>query len=91
MHRDERVWENPSVFDPKRFLSPIKDNSFIPFSLGARSCVGKRFAMIEATLVVAMICLNFKVHPKKCYLDKLTSALTLQPVTPIEITVVRRN
>ena len=92
MQRNEKVWDNPSTFDPKRFLSPslIKENSFIPFSLGVRSCVGKRFAMIEGTLMIAFICLHYKLFPKKCNLDKLTTIITLQPVTPIELTVERR-
>ncbi|TVY36928.1 Cytochrome P450 [Lachnellula subtilissima] len=43
---------------PKKLFVPIK-GSYIPFSEGARSCPGKRFAQIEITAVLSVI---FKTH-----------------------------
>jgi cytochrome P450 family 4 len=45
-HRLEDYWENPDVFNPDNHLPEKAAErhfySFIPFSAGPRSCVGKR-------------------------------------------------
>lgn len=45
LHRLERLYENPEVFNPDNFLPERQANrhyyAFIPFSAGPRSCVGK--------------------------------------------------
>jgi cytochrome P450 family 4 len=45
-HRLEQYWENPDVFNPDNHLPEKAAErhfySFIPFSAGPRSCVGKR-------------------------------------------------
>lgn len=56
IHSNPKHWHNPDTFDPTRFMS--KDwnkNAFIPFSDGIRACIGKRFAIIEATTVLSSI------------------------------------
>lgn len=44
MHRDARIYPNPTKFDPDNFLPERQANrhyyAFIPFSAGPRSCVG---------------------------------------------------
>ncbi|XP_072936132.1 probable cytochrome P450 6a13 [Epargyreus clarus] len=51
LHRDEKYFPNPDVFDPERFsvknLSNIVDYSYLPFGEGKRNCIGTRFARIE--------------------------------------------
>ena len=38
-----KYWENPHEFDPSRFLKPDwPRDAFMPFSGGARSCIGRR-------------------------------------------------
>lgn len=45
LHRDKRIYPNPTKFDPDNFLPERQANrhyyAFIPFSAGPRSCVGK--------------------------------------------------
>ena len=44
MHRNEKYWPNPLMFNPNRFLQE-KTNCvpyyYIPFSDGPRNCIGK--------------------------------------------------
>ena len=36
-----RYWEDPSVFKPERFMGEWDKDAFIPFSGGARGCIGR--------------------------------------------------
>lgn len=42
VHRDERFWNNPELFDPERFLGNYLKHPYcyIPFSAGSRNCIG---------------------------------------------------
>ncbi|MEW5741296.1 MAG: cytochrome P450 [Myxococcota bacterium] len=65
LHRLPDVWPNPEGFDPRRFedaepgpLSAPKGTpkgAYLPFSLGARKCIGDTFALMEAQLVLATV------------------------------------
>lgn len=56
-HRD--YWKNPETFNPERFLSkPYGQDyqfAYIPFGAGRRSCIGMQFALLELTIVAAML------------------------------------
>jgi cytochrome P450 len=74
---DERIWQDPKTFKPDRwdddsFLPTLNPKatpagappySFMPFGTGLRSCIGKRLALVEATMVVAKIAHTFAMKP----------------------------
>lgn len=59
VHRDPSVWPEPLRFDPDRFLPERAKGrpagAYKPFGIGRRSCTGRHFAMIEATLALATL------------------------------------
>ena len=71
IHTDPENYKDPTVFKPERFL--LKANSpdetvrhpfsFIPFSAGARNCIGQKFAMMEMKIILSLLLFNFKVVP----------------------------
>ncbi|NJS37132.1 MAG: cytochrome P450 [Brachymonas sp.] len=67
IHRHREFWERPDEFDPDRFLTDAGRASaataFLPFSLGARVCVGAGFALQEAALALAAVMREFSVQP----------------------------
>jgi cytochrome P450 len=81
-HRHPDLWENPESFDPDRFLPERSEgrprHAFFPFGAGGRSCVGEHFAMLEATLALAMTVRRFEVSvlPEPIEPDPI---LTLRP------------
>lgn len=67
LHRHERLWDRPDVFDPDRWqTSDTKQrarDAYMPFSSGQRVCTGAGFAMIEGVLMIAMLVRAFKMEP----------------------------
>lgn len=58
-HRDARWFPEPERFDPDRFANDSAVNrprhAYLPFGGGARMCIGKTFATIEAVLILATL------------------------------------
>ena len=65
-HRDPALWENPEGFDPDRFslerAAGRPRYAYFPFGGGPRQCIGKGFALMEATLVLALLYQRCKMH-----------------------------
>lgn len=63
LHRHQRLWDRPAVFDPRRFLAKSREAigrfSYLPFGTGPRTCIGSAFALQEATLVLATLVQRF--------------------------------
>lgn len=81
-HRDPRWFPEPDRFDPDRFgatskraLNPL---AYLPFGIGARSCVGKAFGMLELCTVVPAVARRFRLEaqPPDVVCDP---AITLRP------------
>ena len=57
VHRHRRLWEQPDIFDPERFMGrsrgPTHRYAYLPFGAGPRICLGAAFALQEACLVLA--------------------------------------
>ncbi|ORY52907.1 cytochrome P450 [Rhizoclosmatium globosum] len=69
VHMDGRVWENPSKFDPSRFLNCSETSgpagfgwNFAPFGHGIRKCPGEALALLEMKMIVASLCRRYKFH-----------------------------
>ena len=55
IHRHARRWKDPDAFDPARFApgNEIARYQYMPFGAGPRVCIGRAFAMLEATTMLA--------------------------------------
>jgi cytochrome P450 len=63
--RDARWFEAPKEFRPSRFEAEdaLPRGAYFPFAAGPRACVGKAFALMEATIGLAMLLRRFRVRP----------------------------
>ena len=82
LHRHEKLWQDPNVFMPQRFMapSPPPDRfAYLPFGVGPRICIGAHFALVEATLALAEIIAAFRVTLLDKTLVMPVGVVTTQP------------
>lgn len=93
IHRHPRFWDQPGRFDPERFApdkGPGRDSgAYLPFGAGPRTCLGSRFGLMEAVLMVAMIAQRFSLRLADQKVEPEAS-LTLHPRHGLSMTLHRR-
>ncbi|MBX7548506.1 cytochrome P450 [Streptomyces sp. tea 10] len=83
LHR-QPVWgDNPEHFDPERFTAEAEAarpvHAFKPFGTGERACIGRQFALHEATMLLAMLVHRYRLHDHADYQLHVKETLTLKP------------
>ncbi|WP_371574065.1 cytochrome P450 [Streptomyces sp. NBC_01314] len=84
LHRDPEVWgADAERFDPDRFDAAAvrgrAPHTFKPFGTGARACIGRQFALHEATLVLGLLLRRYELRPEPDYRLRVAERLTLMP------------
>nr|AJD25201.1 cytochrome P450 CYP82D71 [Salvia miltiorrhiza] len=99
LHRDPRVWQDPSEFRPERFLNgesnaDVKGQDFelIPFGAGRRICPGINFGVQMLHLVLASLLQAFDLNTVSDEgVDMSESAgLTNIKATPLDVVIAPR-
>ncbi|WP_404194511.1 cytochrome P450 [Streptomyces tauricus] len=84
LHRDPGTWgPDTERFDPDRFepgaVRARPAHTFKPFGTGARACIGRQFALHEATLVLGLLLRRYELLPDPAYRLRVAERLTLMP------------
>ncbi|MEB3215909.1 MAG: cytochrome P450 [Nostocales cyanobacterium 94392] len=95
IHRHPEFWENPEQFNPDNFL-PEKVNqrpkfAYFPFGGGKRVCIGQNFALMEATIIIALISQRFKLELLPNQQIEIDPTFTLRPKNGIKVKVWQLN
>lgn len=98
IHHSPQVWDNAEEFVPERFDvdGPVPnetntDFKYIPFSGGPRKCVGDQFAMLEATVALAVLLQRFKFDLVPNQTIGMTTGATIHTTTGLYMTVTDRQ
>lgn len=82
-HRDPGLFPDPEQFRPARWRGDAQRAlprfAYFPFGGGPRICIGNRFAMMEATLVLAELVRRFTVTTAPETKLELLPTVTLRP------------
>ncbi len=95
--RDARFFPDPERFDPERWREdPVRSGkiprfAYFPFGGGPRVCVGASFAMMEATLLLAMIQRNYHLELFPNHPIEVFASVTLRPRHGIRMIAKRRR
>jgi cytochrome P450 len=89
--RDPRFFPDPERFDPERWREdPVRSGkiprfAYFPFGGGPRVCVGAAFAMMEATLLLAMIQQKYHLEVVPGHPIEIFASVTLRPKHGIRV------
>lgn len=90
-HHDTRYFHDSERFDPEHWTSEAvatrPEFSFFPFSAGPRQCLGREFAWVEDTLIIATLAQHWQAkllpnqtlepHPQKSFAPRNGIKMTL--------------
>ena len=81
VQRDPRWFDAPEEFRPERFLGEpaFPRYAWFPFGGGPHVCLGNRFALVEAVLVLAMVAQRFRLDIDPALDVPPQPLITLQP------------
>ncbi|XP_044145775.1 cytochrome P450 2C14-like [Bufo gargarizans] len=94
--REKKYFEKPEEFYPEHFLDSKgnfkKNEAFLPFSIGKRSCAGETLAKMELFLFFTTLLQNFTFRPVPGAKLDLTPALgSTNSPKPFEICAITRR
>lgn len=82
IHHDPRWWPDPETFDPGRFLQGAANrprSAYLAFGGGRRVCIGQSFALMEMTLIAAIMSQRFTFDPVRSCPVELQPTLMRRP------------
>jgi cytochrome P450 len=95
LHRQPDLWPDPERFDPSRFTAVNADqrhrNAYIPFSAGARRCIGEHFAFVEMQMLLATMLREFRLRHVPDKPIKIDLAINLRTLYPIQMAIEPRS
>jgi cytochrome P450 len=93
-HRHPRFWQDAEAFDPTRFTveheAARHPYAYFPFGGGPRACIGSHFAMLEATIAVAVLLQRFRIRSELPHVPLDTQGMTLRPKGAVPIALTPR-
>lgn len=96
LHRRKEFWGNDAeAFNPDRFLPENEaqrhSHCFIPFSKGARDCIGKNYAMLAIRTVLVKILRRYKVSTDLKYDElRFKADITLKICAKLDVKIEKR-
>jgi cytochrome P450 len=83
IHRRPDLWPDPERFDPRRFLSSadprIVPNGYLPFGVGARTCIGNSLTELIMRVAIAMLASRFEFHSVPGHKAEIKATSSLYP------------
>jgi len=95
LHRHKLLWNKPNAFMPERFLGAARDKigrfQYLPFGVGERVCIGQRFALQEAAILIALLARNYRFDYAGDEVPWPKLRITVQPENDMPMRVTKRH
>lgn len=95
VHHNPCIWDSPEAFNPERFtpenMTGRDPFAYSAFSAGPRKCVGNDFALLESTLIMAMVFqrYNMNILPDQTFSAKFGGLM--HPANGVQVNFLNRN
>jgi cytochrome P450 len=85
-HRHPEWWDEPERFDPQRFLRGDRRarHAWFAFGGGARSCIGRHFALLEATILIRALLRRHRLEALDADVP-LDALISMRPAGPVRV------
>ncbi|GEO12828.1 cytochrome P450 [Microvirga aerophila] len=95
LHRHKKLWDQPDVFRPERFLPEERGRidrfAYLPFGAGPRVCIGASFSLQEAVIVLATIVRSVRLDLVPGHEVMPLQRITLRPRGGLPMRLTRRT
>jgi cytochrome P450 len=95
MHRNPAYWPEPERFDPGRFLDErqkqITPDMYLPFGVGARTCIGNSITELIMRITLAMTCARFRLELPQGQKVRIKAASSLYPQDGLPLILRKRG
>jgi cytochrome P450 len=95
IHRRPDLWPDPERFDPGRFLPDagrrIAPDAYLPFGIGARTCIGNLLTELIMRVAIAMLTSRFEFRRAPGHSARIKAASSLYPRGGMPMLISKRR
>lgn len=96
VHHDASCFPDPETFRPERFVAGAeapRRGAWLPFGAGPRVCIGQHFAMLEMTLIAAILLQRYalSIDPQDATRPDAVMNVTLRPRGGLRVRFTKRT
>jgi cytochrome P450 len=95
MHRNPAYWPDAERFDPGRFLGErqkqITPDMYLPFGVGARTCIGNSVTELIMRITLAIIFARFRLELPSGHKVRVKAASSLYPESGLPMILRKRG
>lgn len=95
MGTNSSIWKDARSFIPERFeldnMSTVSPFAYLPFSAGARNCIGQKYAILEMKSLISKVLMNFEISVEPGFELRVKPEIVLKPTDGIKLRLKDRH
>jgi len=88
-------FDEPTKFNPNRWdkpeIAPLESLAYMPFSAGARQCIGQLLTQVESKIIVSEFLSRYSHKMSEGYVHKMIIRLNYEPLNEMLVDLTKKN